>query len=177
MCRWTDAVEACVGECKEKICWNMEKALIYKEMEKPVAERGCFITDVTVSADNDIVIAIESEDGTVDMDDCVAVNNAFVATFDQDKEDYSLTVTSAGLDQPFKILRQYIKAVGTMVEVKTRDGRKLTGKLTGADEDGFALAYEAKETVPGKKKKEMVSHEDRFAYSDVNTVTPHIDFE
>ena len=146
-------------------------------MEKQVAERGCFITDVTVSADNDIVIAIESEAGTVEMDDCVAVNNAFLATFDQDKEDYALTVPSAGLDQPFKILKQYVKAVGTMVEVKTRDGRKLTGKLTGADEEGFALAYEAKEAVPGKKKKEMVAHEERFAYADVNTVTPHIDFD
>ena len=155
----------------------ISKELIYKEMTKTVEARGCFITDVSISRDNDIVIAIESENGTVEMDDCIAVNDSFLSIFDQEKEDYSLTVTSAGLDQPFKILKQYVKAVGTMVEVKTRDGRKLTGKLTGADEEGFALAYEAKEAVPGKKKKEMVAHEERFAYADVNTVTPHIDFD
>lgn len=146
-------------------------------MEKPVAERGCFITDVTISPDNDIVLAMESETGVVEMDDCVAVNNAFVEIFDQDKEDYSLTVTSAGLDQPFRILKQYLKAVGTDVEVKTRDGRKLVGKLAAADEDGFTLVHEVKEAVPGKKKKELVRHEDRFAYGDVNSVMPHIDFE
>lgn len=146
-------------------------------MEKPVAERGCFITDVTISPDNDIVLAMESETGVVEMDDCVAVNNAFVEIFDQDKEDYSLTVTSAGLDQPFRILKQYLKAVGTDVEVKTRDGRKLVGKLAAADEDGFTLVHEVKESVPGKKKKELVRHEDRFAYGDVNSVMPHIDFE
>lgn len=146
-------------------------------MEKPVADRGCFITEVTVSPDNDIVLAIESETGTVVMDDCVAVNNAFLEIFDQDKEDYALTVTSAGLDQPFKILKQYIKAIGSSVEVRARDGRKLVGKLLSADEDGFTLAYEVKEAVPGKKKKEMVAHEDRFAFGDVNSVMPHIDFE
>lgn len=146
-------------------------------MEKPVAERGCFITDVTIGPDNDIVLAMESEAGVVEMDDCVAVNNAFVEIFDQDKEDYSLTVTSAGLDQPFRILKQYLKAVGTDVEVKTRDGRKLVGKLAAADEDGFTLVHEVKEAVPGKKKKELVRHEDRFAYGDVNSVMPHIDFE
>lgn len=155
----------------------MDKTLIYREMEKPVAERGCFITDVTISPDNDIVLAMESETGVVEMDDCVAVNNAFVEIFDQDKEDYSLTVTSAGLDQPFRILKQYLKAVGTDVEVRTRDGRKLVGKLAAADEDGFTLVHEVKEAVPGKKKKELVRHEDWFAYGDVNSVMPHIDFE
>lgn len=39
----------------------MNKESIFKEMEAPVAARGCFITDVTVSSDNDVTIAIESE--------------------------------------------------------------------------------------------------------------------
>lgn len=155
----------------------MNIALIIKEMEPEVAKRGCFITDVSVSADNDIVIAIESEEGTVEMDDCVAVSERFQEIFNREEEDYALTVTSAGLDQPFKILKQYRKAVGSLVEVKTRDGRKLIGTLTSAEEDAFTLAYEAREAVPGKKKKEMVRHEDRFAYGDVNSVMPHITVE
>ncbi len=146
-------------------------------MTGPVEAIGCFITDVTVSSDNDIVIAIESENGTVDMNDCVAINDAFLAAFDQDKEDYSLTVTSAGLDQPFKILKQYIKAIGTKVIVKTRDGRKLSGTLEAADENAFTLSYEAKEAVEGKKKKELVKHTETFAYTEVNSVTLDIDFE
>lgn len=153
----------------------MNTALIFKEIEPDVVKRGCFITDVTVSRDNDIVIAIESEDGIVEMDDCVAINNAFLEIFNQDEEDYSLTVTSAGLDQPFKILKQYIKAIGTSVEVRTRDGRKLTGRLLSASEDGFTIEYESKEAVPGKKKKELVKKEETFQFDAVNTVTPHIE--
>ena len=111
----------------------ISKELIYKEMTEAVEARGCFITDVSISRDNDIVIAIESENGTVEMDDCIAVNDSFLSIFDQEKEDYSLTVTSAGLDQPFKILKQYIKAVGSKVETLTRDGKKLVGTLESAD--------------------------------------------
>lgn len=155
----------------------MDTALIIKEMEPEVAKRGCFITEVSVSADNDIVIAIESEEGIVDMDDCVVISERFQEIFNRDEEDYSLTVTSAGLDQPFRILKQYIKAIGSQVEVKTRDGRKIIGTLTAADEEAFTLAYDLKEAVPGKKKKELVRHEDRFAYSEVNSVMPHITVE
>ena len=68
----------------------MDTALIVKEMEPEVAKRGCFITDVSVSADNDIVIAIESEEGIVDMEDCVAVSEKFQEIFNRDIEDYAL---------------------------------------------------------------------------------------
>ena len=43
----------------------ISKELIFKEMTKAVEARGCFITDVSISRDNDIVIAIESENGIV----------------------------------------------------------------------------------------------------------------
>ncbi|MGM9737108.1 MAG: ribosome assembly cofactor RimP [Candidatus Cryptobacteroides sp.] len=155
----------------------MDTALIYKEIEAIVAARGCFVTEVTVSPDNDILIAVESEEGVVDMEDCVYISEKFQEIFSRDEEDYALTVTSAGLDQPFRILKQYIKAVGTMVEVKVRDGRKLKCRLLGADEEGFTVEYEAKEAVPGKKKKELVRREERFAFDAVNSVTPYIEFE
>ena len=70
-----------------------------------------------------------------------------------------------------------LNPVGSKVETLTRDGKKLVGTLESADEKGFTLAYEVKEAVPGKKKKELVRHVDTFAYEDVNSVTPHIEFE
>ena len=54
------------------------------------------------------------------LEDCESVNDAVLAAFDRDVEDYSLTVSSAGLDQPFKVLRQYQKAIGTQVEVSLK---------------------------------------------------------
>lgn len=155
----------------------MDTSLIISKMESVVAERGCFITEVSVTPDNEIELAVESENGTVEMDDCVAISDKFHEIFDQDTEDYGLTVTSAGLDRPFKVLKQYIKAIGSKVEVKTRDGRKIICDLVSADEEKFTVGYEVKELIPGKKKKELVRHEETFAYSDVNSVMPHIEFE
>jgi ribosome maturation factor RimP len=92
-------------------------------------------------------------------------------------EDYALTVTSAGLDLPFKDIRQYRKAIGSQVEVLVRDGRKLIATLLACDETGVSLAWSAKEAVDGQKKKVLVEHEETFPFTALNAVRPHIDFK
>ena len=154
----------------------MRKEQIISGIEDAVRARGCFIVDVTVSDDNDITLTIEKEAGDMDLEDCVSVNNAFLETFDKDAEDYSLTVTSAGLDQPFKVLKQYEKAIGSSVEARLKGGKKITGVLTAADEEGITLRYSVKEAVEGKKRKELVEHEDRISFGEINSVVPHIVF-
>lgn len=155
----------------------MEQEKILSVVSEAAAGRGCFVVETAVSKDNDIVVTIEKENGDIDLEDCVAVNDAFLAAFDKDVEDYSLTVTSAGLDQPFKVLRQYLKAVGSAVEARFKGGRKIVGILTGADEGGVTLRYSQKEAVEGKKKKEIVEREERFGFDEINSVTPHIVFK
>lgn len=61
-----------------------------------IVARGLEILKVKITKDNDITITIASPGGAVTLDDCVDVNRAFTGIFDQDKEDYSLTVTSPG---------------------------------------------------------------------------------
>ncbi len=155
----------------------MDKELIIEKISGEVARLGCFLVEVKVGKDDDILVVIEKESGSVDLEDCEAVNDAFLAAFDRDEEDYSLTVSSAGLDQPFKVPAQLHKALGTQVEVRLKGGRKLIGTLTGSDGDGITLKYEAKETVEGSKKKQTVTHEERFTTEEVNSVSPHIVFE
>ena len=105
------------------------------------------------------------------------ISRRFEECFDRSVEDYSLTVTSAGLDQPFKVLKQYRKAVGTQVEAALKGGRKFVAELVGADEDAVTLKYTLREAVEGKKKKELVEHCDSFGYDELNYVRPHIDFK
>ena len=141
-----------------------------------IVARGLYIVDVSISKDNDIEVIIEKEEGIVELDDCVGVSRFFETCFDREKEDYSLTVTSAGLDQPFKVLKQYQKAVGKKVEVMLKGGKKMVATLTAADEESITLSYTAKEAVEGKKKKELVEHVDRFTMDQVNAVRPYIEF-
>ena len=141
-----------------------------------IVARGCFIVDVSVSKDNDIVLTIESENGKIELDDCVSLTRYFETKFDREVEDYSLTVSSAGLDQPFKVLKQFQKAVGTKVEVSLKGGKKMVALLQEADEESITLKYSVKEAVDGKKKKELVEHNDRFTMDQVNSVRPFIEF-
>ncbi len=141
-----------------------------------IVARGCFIIEVSVSKDNDIVLTVEKEEGVVELDDCVSLSRYFESKFDREAEDYSLTVSSAGLDKPFKVFKQYQKALGTKVEVMLKGGKKMVAVLTAADQESITLKYTAKEAVEGRKKKELVEHEDRFTMEQVNSVRPYIEF-
>ena len=113
----------------------------------------------------------------MDWDDCAAIDKVVHEAFDQDVEDYSLTVSSAGLDRPFKVLKQYLKAVGSKVDVKFKGGRRLVALLKAATEEAVTLQYSALEAVEGKKKKEKVEHEETCSLAEINSVTPYIDFK
>jgi len=154
----------------------MNKSDILDAIGGEIVARGCFIVDVSVSKDNDIVLTIESESGKIELDDCVSLTRFFESKFDREVEDYSLTVSSAGLDQPFKVLKQFQKAVGTKVEVMLKGGKKMVALLEAADEESVTLKYSAKEAVEGKKKKEIVEHVDRYTMDQVNSVKPFIEF-
>ena len=155
----------------------MNASVIIDAINDEIVARGCFIVDISVSKDNDIILTIEKEEGTIDLDDCVSLSRYFETKFDREAEDYSLTVSSAGLDQPFKVYRQFAKAVGTKVEVLLKGGKKMVATLEAADEESVTLKYVAKEAVEGKKKKELVEHVDRFTLDQVNSVRPYIEFK
>ncbi len=154
----------------------MNKEAIIKAVEPAVTERGCFLVEVTVSKDNDIEIVLEKAEGEVDWDDCAAIDKVVHEAFDQDVEDYALTVSSAGLDRPFKVPQQYRKALGSKVDVKFKGGKRLVATLTAATEQDITLQYTALEAVEGKKKKEKVEHNDVYALADINSVRPYIEF-
>lgn len=155
----------------------MIKQQIIETIEPAVEQRGCFLVEVSVSAENDIEIVIEKEEGVVDWEDCAAIDQVMHAAFNQDDEDYALTVSSAGLDRPFKVFKQFLKAKGTQVDVKFKGGKRLVATLEDATEDSVTLRYTALEAVEGKKKKEKVEHTDTCPLSEINSVTPYIEFK
>lgn len=117
----------------------MDKNLIISAITPDVEALGAFIVDVTVSNANDIEIIIEKDADSVTWDDCSALDKAFHEKFDQDEEDYALTVSSAGLDRPFKVMRQFRKAVGTPVDVWMKGGKKQKGILTAVSEEAVII--------------------------------------
>ncbi|MEW5845951.1 MAG: ribosome assembly cofactor RimP [Bacteroidota bacterium] len=123
----------------------------------PLLEKeNLFLVDVSVGTDNKVVVTIDGYKG-VSIDSCVSISRGIEAALDRDKEDFELEVTSAGLGQPLRIPRQYIKNIGQELEVVLKTGEKVKGILNSANENSFTLSVSKKVTVEGsKKKKELV---------------------
>ena len=142
-----------------------------------LAEKGLFLVDIEISKDNDITIAIESSEGDVKIENCVDIDHIVAGVFDRDVEDYSLTVTSAGLDQPFKVLQQYQKFVRSEVEVVVKGGGKMKGVLSSATEEGFEVTVSKMVKVEGSKKKVQQDTVTAFAYDGIKSCKPVIKFK
>lgn len=67
---------------------------------------------------------------------------------------FSLEVSSPGLDEPLKLQRQYKKNIGRYVEVLLQDSSKKEGRLIAITDDGILI-----ETETGKGKKKEVKQE------------------
>ena len=100
----------------------MKKEQIIQAMEPVISGRGCFLVEVKLSADNDIEIVIEKGEGIVDWEDCAAIDRAMHEVFDQDVEDYALTVSSAGLDRP-AVPESHRKPCGCLAEGRKESER------------------------------------------------------
>lgn len=138
---------------------------------------GLFLVDIEISQDNDITITIERHEGAVKVDDCIAIDRIVSAIFDRDVEDYSLTVTSAGLDQPFKVLDQYRKFNGSEVEVVLKKGGKLKGVLSGYNAEGIEITTSKMVKKEGFKKKVQEDTVTAYTFDEVKSCKPVIKFK
>ncbi|MBK8806531.1 MAG: ribosome assembly cofactor RimP [Bacteroidales bacterium] len=135
-----------------------------------------FLVEVSVSKQNQINIFIDSLKG-VDISTCVQLSKHIESLLDREVEDYELNVSSAGIDRPLKVIKQYEKNIGQNVSVETKKGEKYKGKLLKADNDTFAVQYEAKEIIEGKKKKQIITKEIEFNYELIKETKILIDFK
>ena len=144
--------------------------------EEIITNPEIFVVDVTLSPANDICVTLDS-DTSVSVDDCVALSRAMTARIDEITDDYSLVVTSAGIGQPLKLLRQYHKLVGRSVEVVLMDGAKILAILDAADENGITVSYQEKVAVEGKKRKQQVDVVKTFTYEEIRSAAEWLDYK
>lgn len=144
----------------------IQRELIINLVQEKLQDTDCFLVDVTVSKDNNIVVEIDS-DSAINIDLCVELSRFLESNLDRDTEDFELEVGSAGLTSPFKVLRQYKKNIGNEVEVLTADGRKIKGILSAADENSFSVDETKMLKKEGDKRKRPYTETISFEYNQV----------
>jgi ribosome maturation factor RimP len=135
-----------------------------------------FVVEVRVSPANEIVVTVDS-DTQVGIDRCVELSRSIEGALDREQEDFELTVMSAGIGQPLKMLRQYRKLIGRPVEVILKDGGKIVGNLTDASDDSIVVEYEERVAVEGKKRKQLVTTRRELSLDEVKSTCEYLDFK
>lgn len=127
------------------------KALETRTLNLIEAEKELFLVEIRIKPTNNIKIYIDGDQG-VSVDKLVSYNRKLYRQLEEEgmfpNGDFSLELSSPGLDEPLKLYRQYVKNTGREVEVVTAEGQKLEGVLKTVSAEQIEL-----ETVKGKGKK------------------------
>jgi len=140
---------------------NIESQI--KALEQKVAaliadEAGFFLVEIRIKPTNNVKVFIDADQG-IGIDKLVQLNRKLYKDIEENAffpgGDFSLEVSSPGLDEPLKLFRQYRKNLGRPVEViLLGEGSKKEGKLISVSEEEIML----EEEIGKNKKKEIVQH-------------------
>jgi len=131
-----------------------------------------YLVSVLVKPGNQIKVFIDN-DHDVSVDDCVKLSRAIEGQLDRDSEDFELMVSSAGLDQPFSLLRQYKKYLNRKINLQLPEGKRFDAILTAVDEESITFKKLIKK---GKSKKLEEGLEQKLSLEEIKETRPGIQF-
>lgn len=135
-----------------------------------------FAVSVEVSSQNDIRVLVDNDNG-IAITDCVKVSRLIEGSFDREVEDFSLQVSSPGLDQPLKVARQYKKNEGREMKISLLEGGSLEGVMTEVNEDTIRITTREKRRIEGRKSKEWVEEVHEIKFEDIREAKVVISFK
>jgi len=156
----------------------MEKETLIKSIEQKIealleGTPAHFLVEIRIKPTNNVKVFIDGDQG-VQLSDLVHYNRKLYKELEESglfpNDDFSLEVSSPGLDEPLKLQRQYKKNEGRFVEVHLNDTTKKEGKLIESTQDGIVIEVEE-----GKGKKKQVKQE-TILFDNIKTTKIQIRF-
>jgi ribosome maturation factor RimP len=112
-----------------------------------------FLVEVRIKPTNNIKVFIDADEG-MPLSALIDYNRKLYKQIEESglypDGNFSLEISSPGLDEPLKNRRQYKKNAGRFVEVTLQDGTKREGKFTAFTDEGIVVEWEEGK---GKKKE------------------------
>jgi ribosome maturation factor RimP len=132
-----------------------------------------FLVSIRIKPTNNFKVYLDADSG-LSIDKCIKINRALYKAIEEEgwypDGNFSLEVSSPGVDEPLKMVRQYKKNIGRKLEVVLTDESKKEGKLVNVDENGIQIEY-----TEGKNKKAVI-HIKEIVFSDIKQATVQITF-
>lgn len=145
--------------------------MLVNEMLAQETEYFCVM--VKIKPTNNIKVFLEGDHG-ITIEKCVQFNRRLYKMIEEKgwypEGEFSLEVSSPGVDEPLKLHRQYPRNIGRLVEVVFLDETVKTGKLLQVTDQDIII-----EQNTGKGKK-AVSQQIVIPFNNIKNTTVQIQF-
>lgn len=134
-----------------------------------------FLVEVRTSPSR-VAVFIDKPAG-VTLEECAALNKHISHMLEPEGvwEHCELEVSSPGMDQPLRVVQQYLRRIGREVRVITSDGREHNGKLEAADNEAIDLLEVVTEMENKKRvRKEIMT---RIPYKEIKETKLKLSFK
>ncbi len=136
-------------------------------------EPDFFLVSLRIKPTNNIKAFLDGDAG-LPIEKCVYFNRKLYKLIEEKglfpEGDFSLEVSSPGVDEPLQLLRQYKKNIGRNIEVVFKDETKKIGKLIEVADADILL-----EETSGKGKK-AVTQQTIIPFENIKTTIVQIQF-
>ena len=144
-------------------------------VEEKIADRPeLFLVEVKMLPNNKLIIHVDGDQG-ISIQDCVAISRHVGFHLEEEnaiEQAYNLEVSSPGVGEPLKLIRQYNKNIGRSISIKLKEGQKKEGKLLSVTENELLIEESVKQ-----KGKKAVSVETTVPFNDIIETSVLISFK
>ncbi|QES89756.1 ribosome maturation factor RimP [Rhizosphaericola mali] len=156
----------------------MANEIVIEELKKILAEilaeeTEYFLVGIKIKPTNNIKIYIDGDYG-ITIEKCIKINRKMYPILEEQKlfpaDDFSLEVSSPGIDTPLVLQRQFVKNKGRLLEVVLLDETEKLGKLIEVTDADITL-----EITTGKGKKAVTTQE-VIPFENIKKATIQIQF-
>lgn len=139
----------------------------------PLLKEDVFLVSIKIKPTNNFKIYLDADSG-LGIEKCIKINRTLYKIMEEmgmyPDGDFSLEVSSPGIDEPLKLIRQYKKNIGRNVEVITNDELIREGELTVVTEEKISIKYSE-----GKGKK-AIEKNDEINFTDIKQTKVQVKF-
>ncbi|MDQ0968517.1 ribosome maturation factor RimP [Flavobacterium sp. W4I14] len=144
-------------------------------VEEKIADRPeLFLVEVKMLPNNKLIIHVDGDEG-ISIQDCVAISRHVGFHLEEEnaiEQAYNLEVSSPGVGEPLKLIRQYNKNIGRTVSIKLKEGSKKEGKLLSVTDNNLLIEESVKE-----KGKKAVAIQTAVPFNDILETSVLISFK
>ncbi len=125
---------------------------VQRTVERHLEGTAHFLVAVDVRPGNKVLVEVDN-DQAITIEQLAQLNRAVRDDLGSEADELEIQFSSPGVGRPFKVVRQYQKHLGKLVDLDLADGRSLRGLLDGVDAQAVTLRIQHPSKVKGRLPK------------------------